>query len=54
MARDPGLEELVNDELAEASGVTQKTMFGGLAWLVNGNLLLGARKGQLAGAIGQR
>ena len=53
MARDPGLEELINDELAEISGVTQKAMFGGLAWLVNGNLLLGARKDSLLVRLGK-
>ncbi len=43
MARDKGLEELLNDDLAKVPGVTQKGMFGGLAWLVNGNLLCGSR-----------
>ena len=43
MARDKGLEELLNDDLAKVSGVTQKGMFGGWAWLVNGNLLCGSR-----------
>lgn len=43
MARDKGLEELVNDSLAPAPRLTQKAMFGGWAWLVNGNLLCGAR-----------
>ncbi|GFZ95675.1 TfoX/Sxy family protein [Dyella caseinilytica] len=43
MARDKGLEELLNDELADEHGITQKAMFGGWAWLFNGNLLCGAR-----------
>jgi hypothetical protein len=43
MARDKGLEELLNDSLESVSGLTQKAMFGGWAWLVNGNLLCGAR-----------
>ena len=43
MARDKGLEELLADELRPESGVTEKAMFGGWAWLVNGNLLCGAR-----------
>jgi hypothetical protein len=41
MARDKGLEELVNDSLAAVPRLTTKAMFGGLAWLVNGNLLCG-------------
>jgi TfoX N-terminal domain len=43
LARDKGLEELLNDSLATVPGLTQKAMFGGCAWLVNGNLLCGAR-----------
>ena len=43
MARDKGLEELVNDALGRVPGLTQKGMFGGWAWLVNGNLMCGAR-----------
>jgi TfoX N-terminal domain len=44
MARDEGLEELVRDYLSEVEpAATEKTMFGGRAWLLNGNLLCGAR-----------
>jgi hypothetical protein len=43
MARDKGLEELLNDELAAKPGITQKAMFGGWAWLLDGKLLCGAR-----------
>jgi hypothetical protein len=43
LARDKGLEALLNDSLAAVHGLTQKAMFGGWAWLVNGNLLCGAR-----------
>ena len=42
MARDTGLEELLSENLAGTPGLTQKAMFGGMAWLVNGNLLCGA------------
>jgi phage-related baseplate assembly protein len=42
MARDMGLEELLSENLAGTQGLTQKAMFGGMAWLVNGNLLCGA------------
>lgn len=44
MARDKGLEALLNDELASRPEIRQKAMFGGLAWLWNGNLLCAARK----------
>jgi hypothetical protein len=43
MSRDKGLEELLNDELAATRGITQKAMFGGWAWLLDGKLLCGAR-----------
>jgi hypothetical protein len=43
MARNKVLEELLNDDLASVRGVTEKGMFGGRAWLLNGNLLCGAR-----------
>ena len=43
MARNKVLEELLGDELAQVRGITEKAMFGGWAWLLNGNLLCGAR-----------
>ena len=44
MARDKGLEELVENSLGSMRGLTQKPMFGGLAWLLHGNLLCAAGK----------
>jgi TfoX N-terminal domain len=43
MARDEGLEELLNHYLEAEPGLTAKAMFGGQAWLVNGHLLCAAR-----------
>jgi len=43
VARDPGLEELLREELGERPGLSGKSMFGGWAFLLNGNLLCGAR-----------
>jgi hypothetical protein len=43
MARDRGLEELLSDDLKMETGLSEKPMFGGWAWLVNGHLLCGAR-----------
>jgi len=43
MARDAGLEELVREDLGDLPGLIEKPMFGGLAWLLHGNLLCGAR-----------
>jgi hypothetical protein len=53
MARDEGLEELLNDSLKSVRGLTQKAMFGGWAWLVNGNLLCGARRGGMLVRLGK-
>jgi hypothetical protein len=53
MARDKGLEELLNDSLATVPGLTQKAMFGGFAWLVNGNLLCGARSDGMLVRLGK-
>ena len=43
MTRDAGLEELLREDLQGRTGLTEKTMFGGRVWLLNGNLLCGAR-----------
>lgn len=43
MARDKGLEELIRDELQAVHGLSEKAMFGGWAWLLDGHLLCGAR-----------
>jgi hypothetical protein len=43
MARDAGLEDLVRHDLAGEAGLMERRMFGGMAWLLRGNLLCGAR-----------
>ena len=53
MARDKGLEALLNEELADVRGLTQKAMFGGWAWLVNGNLLCAARSDGMLVRLGK-
>lgn len=52
MARDYGLEELVRSNLPRVS-FTEKAMFGGLAWLLNGNLVFGARDAGLLARLGK-
>jgi hypothetical protein len=44
MPRDPGLEELVKSSLGNTRGLSEKPMFGGWAYLLHGNLLIGARR----------
>ena len=43
MARDLGLEDLIRNDLPQGLALSEKAMFGGLAWLVDGRLLVGAR-----------
>ncbi|HEX6564461.1 MAG TPA: TfoX/Sxy family protein [Chthoniobacterales bacterium] len=53
MARNKVLEELLNDDLAQIRGLSEKAMFGGRAWLLNGNLLCGARDDGMLARLGK-
>jgi hypothetical protein len=53
MARDEGLEVLLREDLGSEPGLTEKTMFGGRAWLLNGNLLCGAREDGMLARLGK-
>lgn len=53
MARDAWLEELVRQDLGERPGLSEKPMFGGLAFLLNGNLLCGAREDGMLVRLGK-
>jgi TfoX/Sxy family transcriptional regulator of competence genes len=52
MAYDEGLATRIRDVLGEQSGVTEKTMFGGLAFLVHGNMACGVRGDDLIVRVG--
>ncbi|MDK2375057.1 hypothetical protein [Serratia fonticola] len=43
MARDQGLREILREDLEALSGLTEKAMFGGWAWLLDGKLIFAAR-----------
>ena len=45
MAYDDGLAALLRDDLANLTGITEKKMFGGLCFMLNGNMLCGVHKG---------
>jgi hypothetical protein len=53
MARDEGLEDLLREYLQTEPGLTEKAMFGGRAWLLNGNLLCGARDDGMLARLGR-
>ena len=42
MAYDTDLADRIREQLAGTKGVTEKAMFGGLAFLVNGNMAVSA------------
>jgi TfoX/Sxy family transcriptional regulator of competence genes len=42
MAYDEELANRLREQLAEQEGITEKRMFGGLAFLINGNLCVAA------------
>ena len=52
MAYDEGLAQLMRDDLAGAQ-VTEKKMFGGLAFLMNGHMICGVHKGGAMFRVGK-
>ena len=52
MPRDPGLEELIRADLPREA-FAEKAMFGGWAWLMNGNLVCGAREDGMLARLGK-
>ena len=53
MPRDPGLEALVRDDLSGLAGLTEKAMFGGMAWLLQGKLLCAASSRGVMARLGK-
>lgn len=49
MAIDEGSAELMRGDLAHLSSVTEKRMFGGLAFMLNGNMLCGVHGAGVGG-----
>ena len=52
MAFDPGLAQLLRDDLA-GDPVTERKMFGGLCFLVAGNMICGLHKGGTMYRVGK-
>lgn len=44
MAYDEGHAQIFRDSLAQLQGITEKKMFGGLCFMLNGNMLCGVHK----------
>ena len=51
MAYDDALAERLRDRLRDADGVTEKKMFGGLAFLTYGNMTVGVHGDELIARI---
>src|SRR4029453_18695946 len=54
MAYDEGAGARVRQALTGKDGLTEKKMFGGLAFLLNGNMLVGVMGERLLGRTGPR
>jgi TfoX/Sxy family transcriptional regulator of competence genes len=52
MAFDESLAERIRQRLARRKNVEEKKMFGGIGFLINGNLLVGVRKDSLLVRVG--
>lgn len=53
MAFDPQLAERVRKALSGHDGVSERKMFGGLCFLLNGNMLCGVEKNRLMFRVGK-
>ncbi len=53
MAYDEGLAERLRELCAENAGITEKKMFGGVAWMLRGNMFVGIVKNDLMVRVGK-
>ncbi len=52
MARDLGLEQLIREDLEPMSGLSEKPLFGGWAWLLNGMMFCAAHDDGMLARVG--
>ncbi|SFK63083.1 TfoX/Sxy family protein [Shimia haliotis] len=53
MAYDEGHATLMREEFADVDGITEKKMFGGLCFLLYGNMVCGVHKGGGMARVGK-
>ena len=53
MVYDEGLAQRIREFLEQTSDVTEKKMFGGIAFMVNGNMTVGVVKDELMVRVGK-
>lgn len=54
MPYDPGLAERLEEALEDRPGLEQKKMFGGIGWMLNGNMCVGVYKDWLITRVGEK
>ncbi len=52
MAYDEGLAQRIQDALADADGLTERRMFGGIAFMLHGNMAVGVSGDELMVRVG--
>ena len=53
MAYDPQLADLMREALKRRKGISEKKMFGGFCWMLNGNMLCGVEVGRFMFRVGK-
>lgn len=53
MPHDPHLAEQMRLALQDRAGITEKKMFGGYCWMLNGNMLCGVEVGRFMFRVGR-
>lgn len=53
MPHDPHLAELMRNALAARPDITERKMFGGYCWMLNGNMLCGVEVGRFMFRVGK-
>ena len=54
MPYDPGLAERLHGVVARKRAMTEKKMFGGIGWMLNGNMCVGVYKDFLIIRVGEK
>ena len=52
MAYDEGLAQRIQEALADADGLTERRMFGGIAFMLHGNMAVGVSDDELMVRVG--
>lgn len=53
MPHDPHLADLMHTALKGRTGITEKKMFGGICWMLNGHMLAGVESGRFMFRVGK-